>query len=117
MTPGETYELKRKIFIEKTEKHFQFLVSEFEFKKPNIITHDYSDKFEFENEITKKKITILNSYHPVDYGFEIILTDLKTGREEMLHYVLKGDQDIEQNYLESASEFLKNGFGIRLRGK
>ena len=56
-----------------------------------------------------------NSYHPVDYGFEINLTDLKTGTEEILHSVLKENQDIEQNYLKNSSELLKNGFGERLR--
>jgi len=61
------------------------------------------------------RITISNAYHPVDYGFEINLTDLRTGTEEMIHHVLKENQDIEQDYLKKASEFLKTGYGQRLR--
>jgi len=115
MRTREIHERNRKNFIEKTQKYFEFLVSDFGFEKPNHIIHDYSDKFEFENKKTNKKLIILNSYHPVDYGFEINLSDLKSGSEEMLHNVIKENQDVEQNYLESASELLKKGFGQRLR--
>ena len=31
----------------------------------------------------------------------------KSGQSEMLHLVLKENQDIEQSYLKTASEFLK----------
>ena len=47
-----------------------------------------------------KKLTLLNAYHPVDYGFEINLTKKENRETEIIHYVLKEKQDIEQNYLK-----------------
>lgn len=123
MTPGEIYNTKRKNFIEKTKLYFDFLPTEFDFDKPIYTFSEQSngsvisDKFEFNSADRNLKIVVSNSYHPVDYGFEINLTDLKTGAKEMVHYVLKENQDIEQNYLEKASEYLKNVFGQRLRRK
>jgi len=120
MTPKENYDMKRENFIEKTKLYFDFLITEFDFDKPNYKFSDQpngviiADEFEFNNTNKNLKIVLSNSYHPVDYGFEINLIDLKTGTEEMLHSVLKENQDIEQNYLKNASEFLKNGFGQRL---
>jgi hypothetical protein len=121
MTPKETYDTKRANFIEKAKRYFDFLITEFDFDKPNYKFYEQpngvviTDEFEFNNANKSLKIVLSNSYHPVDYGFEINLTDLKTGTEEMLHSVLKENQDIEQNYLKNASEYLKNGFGQRLR--
>ena len=34
MNPGEMFNLKRKNFIEKTQKNFEFLVSEYGFSAP-----------------------------------------------------------------------------------
>lgn len=119
-TTKEIYDTKRKSFISKTKLYFEFLTSEFDFDEPNYIFSEQpngtviTDKFEFNNVHRNLKITISNSYHPLDYGFEINLTDLNTGTEEMIHNVLKENQDIEQNYLEKASEFLKTGYGQRL---
>ena len=120
MTPKETYDTKRENYIKKTKRYFDFLITEFDFDKPSYKVSEQAngvviaDVFEFNNANKNLKIVLSNSYHPVDYGFEINLTDLKTGTEEMLHNVLKENQDIEQNYLKKASEFLKNGFGQRL---
>ena len=114
MTPGEIYSLKRKNFLDKTQKYFEFLVAEFGFNEPIHFSSEQSngtviqDRLEYDR--MDKKITILNAYHPVDYGFEINLTEKGNGRTVMLHSVLKENQDIEQNYLKSASEFLKNTF-------
>lgn len=97
------------------------MITEFDFEKPNYKFSEQpngvviADEFEFNNANKDLKIVLSNSYHPVDYGFEINLIDLKTGKEEMLYSVLKENQDIAQNYLENASELLKNGFGHRLR--
>lgn len=123
MTPGEIYETIRKNFIAKTKLYFDFLTTEFDFDKPIYTFSEQSngvvitDKFEFNNSDKNLKIVVSNSYHPVDYGFEINLTDLKTGTEELIQIVLKENQDIEQSYLEKASEYLKPGFGQRLRKK
>jgi hypothetical protein len=123
MSPGEIYNTIRKNFVNKTKSDFAFLTSDFNFDEPNYTFSEQPngtvirDKFEFNNTDRNLKITILNAYHPVDYGFEINLTDLNAGTEEMIYNVLKENQDIEQSYLEKASEYLKNGFGQRLRRK
>ncbi|MFY9243919.1 MAG: hypothetical protein WAO74_12940 [Polaribacter sp.] len=120
MTEKETYYAKRGNFVEKTKRYFEFLITEFDFDKPIYKFSEQpngviiSDEFEFNNEDKNLKIVLSNSYHPVDYGFEIILINLKTGNEEMLHYVLKENQDVEQNYLIKAAQYLKNGFIQRL---
>ncbi len=117
------YDTIRKNFVDKTKLYFEFLTLEFDFDEPNYTFNEQqngvitSDKFEFNNSDKNLRITISNAYHPVDYGFEINLTDLSTGTEEMLHHVLKENQDVEQTYLEKASEFLKTGHGQRLRRK
>ena len=110
---GEKYEYKRTNFIEKTQKNFKFLETEFGFDKPNhtfsvqangVIT---SDKIEYKNDLQNKTIIISNAYHPIDYGFDINLVELKNGEKEMLFYVLKEKQDIEQEYLEEYATKLK----------
>ena len=121
MTPGEVYNLKRKNFINKTQKNFEFLVSEFGFSNPghviNKLPNGAITRDSFEYKRADKTIIILNAYHPVDYGFEINLTEKETGRTEMLHSILKEKQDIEQSYLESASDFLRDGYRQRLTSK
>lgn len=123
MTLEEIYDTKRKNFVDKTKLCFDFLISEFDFDGP---THTFSeqsndviiaDKFEFNNSDKNLKIIVSNAYHPVDYGFEIKLTDLNTGMVEMIYSVLKENQDSTQSYLEKASEYLKIGFGPRFRRK
>lgn len=112
MTTGEIYELKRLNFIEKTKKHFTFLSSEFAFNDPEHFTSEQANKSVIQDRIEydrhDKKLVVLNSYHPVDYGFEINLINKESGETSMLHSVLKEKQDMEQSYLKSASEFLKN---------
>lgn len=121
MNPGEIYNLKRQNFIKKTKLNFDFLVSEFGFNEPEHFTSEQAngaiiqDRIEYDR--TDKKLTLLNSYHPVDYGFEINLTDKENGVKEMIYQVLKENQDIEQSYLKSASEFLKNTFWTKIENK
>jgi hypothetical protein len=106
------WEYKRKNFINNTQKYFKFLETEFGFNKPN---HSFSkqangtvtsDEIEYEN--TFKKIIISNSYHPIDYGFEINIIDIERGTNKMLCYVLKEKQDLKQEYLKEQAEVLKN---------
>ena len=106
MTPGEIHAAKRKSFIEKTPGYFEFLVSEFGYDRPTFSEGDYSYIYEFEKG-SKNNLVISNAYHGVDYGFEIRLRDLASGREELLHFVLKEHQDVEQSYLIAAAEFLR----------
>ena len=112
-TSKEIYCTKRKNFVNMTKFYFEFLTSKFDFSGPNYTSSKQSngviiiDEFEFINTIKNLKITISNAYHPVDYGFEINIADLNTGMEDMIYHVLKENQDIEQSYLEKASNFLK----------
>ena len=108
----EIYEYKRKNFINNTQKYFKFLEAEFKFNKSNHLFSKQpngtviSDKIEYEN--TFRKIIISNSYHPVDYGFEINVIDKEKGTNEMLCFVLKEKQDLKQEYLKEQVEVLKN---------
>ena len=111
---GELYEYKRKNFINNTQKYFKFLETEFGFNKPNYRFFEQenrtviSDYIEYENISSNKKIIISNNYHPVDYGFEINIINMKDGTSEMLSYVLKEKQDIKQEYLKKQAEVLRN---------
>lgn len=127
MTPGQAFDFKRKNFLEKTLSNFYFLVSEFGYNEPS---HKFwqqdngsitRDEFRYENLIADRGICIVNAYHPVDYGFEINFykPSDKTARrtEEMVYYVLKEDQDIEQSYLEQAAKTLKSNFFPVIKGQ
>ena len=111
MSPGEIYDIKRNNFIQKTKKYFDFLVSELDFESPRHKFHEQENgsvtRDEFQYEGLNSRIVILNAYHPLDYGFEINLMDKSSGKTEMIHYVLKEKQDIEQSYLRKAAEYLK----------
>lgn len=121
MTPREKYDPKRKNFLEKTQKYFEFLVSDCGFNEPIYLINEQpngtviSDELKYEHKGLKKSVIISNSYHPVDYGFEINLNDLTTGQSEMLHFVLKESQDMEQGYLKEAAKILKNELNNRFR--
>ncbi|MCL1926926.1 MAG: hypothetical protein FWF95_07320 [Syntrophorhabdaceae bacterium] len=111
---GKIYEYKRKNFIKNTRKYFKFLETEFEFNEPNCLFSKQengaivSDSMEYENILLNRKIIISNHYHPVDYGFQINIVDIKSGADEMLCYVLKEKQDIKQEYLKEQAEVLRN---------
>ena len=111
MSPGEIYDFKRSNFIDKTKKYFDFLVSELDFEGPLHTFHEQENgsitRDEFQYEGPKSRIIILNAYHPVDYGFEINFMDKLSGKAEMIYYVLKEKQDIEQSYLQKAADYLK----------
>ena len=126
MTPKEAYDFKRKCFIEKTIKYFNFLVTDFGYKEPfHKISQQENgteilDEFIYENRNVDRLVTVSNAYHPVDYGFEICFykPSISTayGKREMVYYLLKDDQDIEQSYLEQAARTLKDDFDIYLKG-
>src|ERR1051325_7161475 len=117
MTPKEIYDFKRNNFIAKTIENFIYLVNDFGYSQP---FHENSkqengviilDALHYENKSADRLVMISNAYHPVDYGFEIciyrpsISTDY-SGRE-ILFYVLKEKQDIEQTYIPTISKRLK----------
>lgn len=127
MRPEEAFNFKRNNFMVKALKYFNFLVSEFGYSEP---THKFwqqengsitRDQFKYENLVANRGISIVNAYHPADYGFEIIFykpnNNTPRQTEEMVYYILKEDQDIEQSYLEQAAKTLKNDFVGIIQGQ
>lgn len=114
------YDNIRNNFKKQTKNHFKFLVEEFGYDAPILNEHQQpngvviSDKFEYKNHSANKTIRIENSYHPADYGFEInfwnSLNDINHADGQMLEYVLKENQDIEQLYIEKLAKIFKERY-------
>ncbi len=118
MSHKEIYDKKRQNFIERSQKLFDFLVKDYGYNKPvhvagrrqedGTILHD---EIKYEKQMDDKTIVLFNSYHPVDYGFELrIFTpsiSIQSKDREILFYVLKEDQDMEQSYLIDAVKVLQ----------
>ncbi len=111
MNSKDEYNLKRNHFIEKTKKYFNFLISDFgynipiykKYEQPNgFITRD---EFIFAKE--NKSLLIANSYHPDDYGFEVLMKNLETHTEDLLYFEVKEQQEISQNYLKNIAKLLE----------
>lgn len=119
MKPGEIHELKRENFLNKARENFKFLVSEYGFSEPvHLVSQQPNGTITREDLFYERmdiKLTIANAYHPVDYGFEMRITDSQSGESNMIHYVLKENQDVEQSYLEKAAELLKTEYVQSLR--
>lgn len=114
MNNENIYDTKRQNFIANTKRYFDFLVQDMGYSAPIHIESVQSngavirDTFEYRNPISDSLITILNAYHPVDYGFEIHLGDTKGGDSEMIEFILKEDQDLEQTYIVDAATRLRD---------
>ena len=120
MKPEEIHENKRRNFVEKVNALCSFLCTEFGYIGPE---HRFSrqdngtvicDELIYKNEKIDRQISFYNGYHPVDYGFEIqfYMPSISTeaSKREMVHYVLKEDQDIEQTYMYEAINILKEKY-------
>ena len=112
MTQGEKYEEKRRNFIVKVQKHFEFLVLELNFELQPIISHAQPNGTVILDEIIYKRkdknVIISNAYHPVDYGFEINITDVESRTSKMIYELVKEKQDISQSYIVDASINLRD---------
>ena len=127
MTPGEIYDTKRKNFLENALKHFAFLVSEFGYREPVYEFYKQEngvvikDEFKYENKAADRLIIVSNSYHPVDFGFEICVYKASRAilydKREIAYSQLKENQDTEQSYLAEAATILKNNFTSQLKGE
>ena len=113
LTPGDLFDLKRNNFVVLAKKHFQFLVNEFGYGEP---VYSYSvqkngsilkDQYVYENAKNGISISVSNSYHPVDYGFEVRLFFEEPNKYELIHYVLKEKQDVDQSYLVGAAGIVR----------
>lgn len=125
-SPGETYDLKRQNFKNKTLEFFQFLVTDFKYEEPIYKFHQQengtiiSDSFFYINSKINRVIAVKNHYHPYDYGFsiEIGLLDnyVETNVGKLLLYKLKEEQDIEQSYIKELVEKFRNDFSLQING-
>ena len=127
MSPEEQYESKRRNFVDKVYLYFDFLTQKYGYEQPSHIESKQGngtvtcDKIEFTNRARNRKISLVNAYHPYDYGFEIDFYDLTKANplehQQMVYYVLKEDQDIEQSYLPEAARVLEDKFKLHIEGK
>ena len=107
----------RQNFIEKTQVFFKYLINDYGYTFLGIEQSDWSDKLTYENAAIDRKVVFSNSYHPADYGFEIqwyrpSVSTNHSDREFQI-YVLKENQDDDQEYLAKSAEQLRNQyFGI-----
>lgn len=126
MTLGQEYNLKRSNFIFKTLKHFDYLITDFNYSGPEISFGKQengtiiSDKIFYYNKEKDRAVGISNSYHPVDYGFEIKLYRNLTGEtyseSKMVLYMLKEKQDTEQDYILNLAKELVDSYSDILNG-
>jgi hypothetical protein len=123
---SQEYDLKRNNFISKVTKYFEFLILEFNYRGPEIMCHKQEngtiirDTINYINIDKKRKIELSNSYHPNDYGFELLiynLIDKKSNDFKMLYNQLKEKQDIEQEYLKEISDRLRKEFYPIIEGQ
>ena len=114
------YTIKRLNFITNAKIYFAFLHSNYGYNEPIHVEKKQengfvlSDELSYSNINTNRIISLKNSYHPVDYGFElcvynVLLSTLHKDRK-MVYYILKEDQDVEQTYLEEAAVILKENY-------
>jgi len=126
MNRKEAYDLKRKNFTENSMNLFHFLCEDYGYldpvhsfsQQPNrVIT---SDSFKYLNDSVDRLVVIINAYHPIDYGFQVMLyrPSISTLYSEgvMVYYVLKEDQDINQTFLTDASQFVRDNYDSVLLG-
>ncbi|WP_192820951.1 hypothetical protein [Rufibacter sp. LB8] len=127
MNIKEQYDAKRKNFIEKSLRFFECLSTDYGYDKP---THTESkqpngviiyDQIEYINKAAERVVRVSNAYHPVDYGFEIRIVNTTPPEThlggQLVYFVLKEDQDVEQDYLEKAASLLLSDFEKYLTGK
>ncbi len=114
LTPKDRFDFKRNNFLEKTIKYFQYLVNEFGFEGQDNITSVQENGTVIKDTLFYKRasleIRLSNAYHPVDYGFELNVLEKTTSKSEMLYFVLKENQDLEQNYLKHISESFRTKY-------
>ena len=106
--------------------HFDYLIKEFNYDGPEITFGKQkngtiiSDYITYSNIDKDRAIRISNSYHPVDYGFELKiyhkLTEENLGESKMVFYMLKEKQDLEQDYIHEISNQLKENYSLVIDG-
>ncbi len=118
---------RRRNFIEKVNRKFAFLCSEFGYVGPQHSVDEQqngsviSEKLTYTNRSVDRQIVFYNAYHPVDYGFELQLfrpsVSSEYSQRELIYYVLKEQQDDEQSYLEAVVGLLNDDYCSIITGK
>lgn len=111
---------KSKNFIEKVQVHFNYLITDFGYKLIEIQENDLDDKITYLNTDLDRQLTLYNSYHPADYGFEAqwyrpSISTEHSDREFQL-FVLQENQDIKQEYLAKIADRLRTQFEGIIKG-
>ena len=112
---------RRKNFIEKALECFKFLTDDYGYDLVEITDTKTSDEIVYENSELDRRVIIYNSYHPVDYGFEIqwyrpSISTNHADREFQL-YLNKEDQNDNQDYLTDFSSKLRSDYQEVIKGK
>ena len=114
-------DLRRKNFIEKALMHFKYLTDDYGYDLIEILDTKTSDQIVYESRQFDRRVVIYNSYHPVDYGFEIqwyrpsISTDYPDRKFQL--YLLKEDQEDDQEYLSDFASRLRSEYEEVIKGK
>ena len=112
---------RRQNFIEKVQILFNYLTQEYGYTPGQLEQFEWTDEISYENKSIDRKVILSNSYHPVDYGFEIQWyrpsISTKHSDREFQIFVLKEDQSDEQEYLLDAAERLRDQFEKIIKGE
>ena len=105
------------VFEYKVIDEFSYLVNEFGFSKPVILSkkNEYRDRLVYFKD--KVAIEISNSWHPSDYGFEVnvypdrSLLDVPNDsnpNHEMVYYKIKEQQNKSLSFITEGAKSLRN---------
>ncbi|WP_034917120.1 hypothetical protein [Gillisia sp. CAL575] len=111
---------KSKNFIEKVQVYFNYLITDFGYNLVEIQENDINDKITYLNNDLDRQLTLYNSYHPADYGFEAQWyrpsISTKFSDREFQLYELQENQDIEQKYLIKIADRLRTQYDGIIKG-
>lgn len=94
------------IFIEKTEKYFEELITKYQYTVADRKTQKHSALLVYINETIHRKIEISNQTDYTDYGFSIFLFNTQNHESNIVVNVPFEKQDKECEFLRRSSEFV-----------
>lgn len=106
-------------FLDRVKREFAYLVSDFGYGEPDATESDaplFRDTVVYANPAARRKIEILNAYHPYDYGYEINVHDLQSGKTVMVDHVLRDDQDSALDFVARTAKRLRERARAQLAG-
>ncbi len=98
-------------FEARVREAFEFLVKEFGFDRGVDESGNYSHRLVFRSTAQDRIVTISNAFHPVDYGFEVVIDRIANPREgddrNVVYFKLKEDQAPGFLFLAEAAQQLR----------